>query len=207
MRTLIFDTETTGLPLFKEPSEHPGQPHLVQLAAYLMEDGAEVDACDLIVRPDGWTIPDELSALHGISTERALDEGLPNIEVIERFASMAAGADMLSAFGFDFDRRIMRIAMLRAGWDKLSIDGWGAQFKTFCVMRPCTPLCKLPPTDAMMAAGRKTFKTPKLAEAVEILLGEKLEGAHNALHDVRATVRLFHLLHDLSPPTFKDQAA
>ena len=116
---------------------------------------------------------------------------------------MAAGADMLSAFGFDFDRRFMRIAMLRAvGTNSRSTTG--RTVKTFCVMRPCTPLCKLPPTDAMMAAGRRTFKTPKLAEAVEILLGEKLEGAHNALHDVRATVRLFYLLHDLPSPTFKD---
>jgi|HubBroStandDraft_1064217.scaffolds.fasta_scaffold55699_2 DNA polymerase-3 subunit epsilon len=207
MRTLVFDTETTGLPLFKEPSEHPGQPHLVQLAAYLMDDGTEVDACDVIVKPDGWTIPDELAALHGISTERALAEGEPLEGVIGKFLMMADNADMLSAFGFDFDRRIMRIAMLRAGMDKPNIDAWGARFKTFCVMRAATPLCKLPPTDAMMAAGRKTFKTPKLAEAVECLLGEKLEGAHNALHDVRATVRLHYLLHGLPAPTFKDQTA
>jgi DNA polymerase-3 subunit epsilon len=206
MRLLCFDTETTGLPLFKEPSEHPDQPHLVQLAAYLMEDGTEMDACDVIVKPDGWAIPAELAALHGISTERALAEGIPNAEVVERFIRMAQEADMLSAFDFDFDRRILRIAMVRAGMAKDQIDLWGAQFKTFCVMRAATPLCKLPPTDAMMAAGRKTFKTPKLAEAVECLLGEKLEGAHNALHDVRATVRLYYHLQGLPAPTFKDQA-
>ena len=32
MRLLMFDTETTGLPLWKDPSDHPDQPHLVQLA-------------------------------------------------------------------------------------------------------------------------------------------------------------------------------
>ena len=34
---IFFDTETTGLPLFKEHSEHPSQPHIVQLAACLVD--------------------------------------------------------------------------------------------------------------------------------------------------------------------------
>lgn len=33
---LFYDTETTGLPLFSEPSEHPGQPHSAM---------ADVQAC------------------------------------------------------------------------------------------------------------------------------------------------------------------
>ena len=58
---LFFDTETTGLPLFKEPSEHPDQPHLVQLAASLvdLDTRAVLSSIDVIVKPDGWTIPDE----------------------------------------------------------------------------------------------------------------------------------------------------
>ena len=34
---IFYDTETTGIPLFSEPSEHPGQPHIVQLAACLVD--------------------------------------------------------------------------------------------------------------------------------------------------------------------------
>jgi len=36
---VFFDSETTGLPLFNEPSEDPRQPHIVQLAACLVAGG------------------------------------------------------------------------------------------------------------------------------------------------------------------------
>lgn len=49
MKIHVMDCETTGLPLFKEPSEDPRQPHIVELAAMLI-DGAhramnDVRAC------------------------------------------------------------------------------------------------------------------------------------------------------------------
>lgn len=36
-RVVFFDTETSSLPLFKLPSEHPDQPHIVQLGACLVD--------------------------------------------------------------------------------------------------------------------------------------------------------------------------
>lgn len=40
---LVFDTETTGLPIWKEPSDHPDQPHVVDIAWTLFaEDGSEI---------------------------------------------------------------------------------------------------------------------------------------------------------------------
>ena len=55
----FYDTETTGLPLFREPSEHPGQPHLVQLAAALVDlDTREtVASLDVVVRPTAGPFP------------------------------------------------------------------------------------------------------------------------------------------------------
>ncbi|WP_182340872.1 hypothetical protein [Comamonas koreensis] len=60
---LAYDTETTGLPLFKEPSEHPDQPHIVQLGAILVDLNTRttIASMDVIIRPDGWTIPDEVA--------------------------------------------------------------------------------------------------------------------------------------------------
>jgi DNA polymerase-3 subunit epsilon len=60
---IFYDTETTGLPLFKEPSEHPDQPHIVQLAGCLvdLDTRKTIASMDVIVKPDGWTISHGLS--------------------------------------------------------------------------------------------------------------------------------------------------
>jgi len=70
-----FDTETSGIPIWKEPSESECQPHLVQLAAILVEpDSREIkQEIDVIIKPDGWIIPDEVAEIHGITTERAIN--------------------------------------------------------------------------------------------------------------------------------------
>jgi DNA polymerase-3 subunit epsilon len=195
MKVLCYDTETQGLPKWHEPSEHPDQPHIVQFCGLIFDGdtGDEIELVDLIVRPDGWTIPDEVAAIHGITTERALAEGVPENDVTARFVAMQAGADIITAYNISFDERIMRIALLRFGIAKLACDALGLAMKakSRCAMRQATPLCKLPPTDKMMATGRKTFKQPTLAEAVKIILGEDLEDAHDAAVDVLATKRLW----------------
>lgn len=69
---LFYDSETTGLPLFDQPSEDPRQPHLVQLAAILCdEDGKTKASINLIIKPNGWVIGDEVAAIHGITQDVA----------------------------------------------------------------------------------------------------------------------------------------
>lgn len=78
MRMLVYDTETSGLPLFDQPSDDPRQPHIVQLAALLVdtETRKTVASINLIAEPDGWEIPDEVARIHGITTEYAKRVGL-----------------------------------------------------------------------------------------------------------------------------------
>jgi DNA polymerase-3 subunit epsilon len=193
MNMMIVDVETDGIPLWHEPSDDPRQPHLVQYTAVLFDAGTgeEEEFTTLTVRPDGWTIPAELVAIHGITTEQATKEGVPLREVVNSFISMTARADLVAAYGIEFDLRIMRIAMLRCGFTKAQCGAHRDSMRTHCVQRQVTPLCRLPPTDKMMRAGRKTWKTPTLTEAVAILLHEELDDAHDSRADVLATKRVF----------------
>jgi len=198
---LFYDMETTGLPLFKEPSEHPDQPHICQLGAILvdMDTREELEVLDAIVKPEGWTIPDDVAAIHGITTARALAEGRVADDVLGEFLGMWRRGPQVVRAGFNesFDARLVRIALFRH-FDEALADEWKAGL-AHDLMPRVTPLCKLPPTDKMVRAGRgKQFKSPKLSEAYEHFFGEPLAGAHSALVDVRATLRIHWHVTDLA---------
>ena len=186
---LIFDTETAGLPIKGAPPGDPRQPHLVQLAALLTEDdGTERAAINLIIRPQGWTIPAEVAAIHGITTEIAERCGVTLNLAMLTFESLYRRADTLVAHNIGFDWLILLTARKRAGWPPMRREDALPQF---CTMAASTPHCRLPPTERMVAAGMSGFKAPKLIEAYRHFFGEDFQGQHDASADVRACARVY----------------
>jgi len=194
-----MDTETTGLPLFGKPSEDPGQPHLVQLAVAVIDpaDWSEQFAQSWIIKPDGWAISPELVAIHGITTERAETEGEPLVDVIREFWKIAGRCDLGVAYNGSFDRKILRIASLRADMEREEIEAAEASLPMVDPCRIATPIVNLPPTEKMLKAGFKKAKTAKLTEAYRHFFGEDFDGAHDAMNDVRATVQVLRRLVEL----------
>ena len=191
---LVYDTETTGLPLWKEPSDHADQPHIVQLAAKLVntETREVLQSMDVIVKPDGWVIPDDVIEVHGITNERAAAEGIPEKEAVEMLLAMAGDAELV-AHNESFDRRILRIAIKRY-LDALVPEGqvvpsepWKER-KSFCTMWKSRPHTKLPRN-----------KQPKLTEAFEHFTGKPMEGAHSAGGDVDGCLVVYWAIKDIEP--------
>lgn len=112
---LFYDSETTGFPLYKEPSNHPDQPYITQLAAELCdeESGETIATLDHLIRPAGWTIPDDVAALTGITTARAAAEGVAADDVIHAFIELWLSTARRCAHNESFDARIVRIALMR----------------------------------------------------------------------------------------------
>ena len=46
-------------------------------ALLIDDDAGEVGSLNVIIRPDGWSISEEVNAIHGISTEKAISFGIP----------------------------------------------------------------------------------------------------------------------------------
>lgn len=187
MITVVFDLETQGLPDFNARARDPHQPHIVQYAAILFDGAKEVESYQAIVKPDGWVIPDEVAAIHGITNEIALAKGIPEVEVATHFLAWVRHCGLVVAHNDTFDRFLMRIAFRRFNLIEDADDPWWKAFPRFCTMRAMTNACNLPGK-----YGKP--KWPKLGEAYRHAFGEELVGAHDALVDVRACARLFFWL-------------
>ena len=178
---LFFDTETTGLPRrWGAPvTETDNWPRMVQLAWIMCDEaGNRLESRNAIVKPEGYTIPEEVSKLHGITTAMALKDGLPLQEVLEDFAEQVEQAHVLVGHNISFDECIVgaefeRMRMMTSLFLK----------PKRCTMHGATNYCRLP--------GKRGFKHPRLSELHQFLFGEGFDNAHNAMADVDATVRCF----------------
>lgn len=185
MTIVVIDCETTGIPIWDQPSADPRQPHLVQLAMIqFAEDGTELSARSVMIRPDGWVIDpeSEASKVHKITHERAMAEGIPEEHAVALWLVAVARATCTVAHNHPHEKRIMRIAMARAGYQKDFADFIGTR-PSFCTAAKSRALVQAPPTDKMLAAGQKHAKPPKLSECVRHFFGCEIEGAHDALVD------------------------
>lgn len=187
MLVFAYDTETTGLPNWKQPSGDPSQPHLVQIAGLVasVETRKVIASVDLIIRPDGWEIPKETSDIHGITTEYALEHGVPEAEAYAIFMSLWAGKFRI-AHNRTFDQRLLRIAAKRYG-TKVEQDAWADKNTHDCTMWL-----------SRTAMGMK--KPPRLEEAYLHYTGKKLENAHSALADAQACLDVYFALLDTGAP-------
>lgn len=185
---LIFDCETSGLIDFEAGNSSPSQPNLVSLAAILLDkDFKEVSSFYVLIRqPDGFTIPDEAIAKHGITNEACLLLGVRQFHALSIFEEFLHRARFIAAHNIDFDRRIIQIACQREHFALEVKDD--ATFR--CTMKELTSICKLPKKN-----GKNGYKWPKLEEAYEFVFRQKHEGAHNALNDCKATAKLYRWLH------------
>lgn len=202
MSVVAHDFETSGLPLFKERSVDIRQPHIVQMALVRYgDDGTELSSECVVVKPDGWTISAEMTAIHGISHEQAMAIGIPENDAIALFLVTMAQATVRVAHNEQFDRRIARIAMARAGYQRALIECLEAQ-PSCCTCISSKALVKAPATEKMLAAGFTGFKSPTLGECISHFWpDEAVEGLHGALADARYSGRLYWHLQSLAKAT------
>lgn len=171
---LVIDTETTGFVHGSLPDLHPRQPHLVELAAVLVDaDNRTLGRVATVVRADGWPIPAATVAVHGISVARSRDEGIYEGTALRDLMVLAADARLLVAHNIEFDRSIVRIGLRR--YLPAKVQPWLAL-----------------PTTCTMLASRRACGRGKLAEAYQWLCAaEHVELAHQALGDAEACRSLY----------------
>lgn len=170
---LFLDTETTGL----TPMDR-----IVSLCwSFYDLAGREVRTSHHLVYPADFTIPTEVSRIHGITTAIAIQRGVPLSKVLAQLRNeiQICHPELYVGHNVSFDRPIVLNEFARTGLEENL-----SNLPTFCTMKSTTQLCRLP-------SNRGGYKWPKLAELHEHLFGQAHEGAHDAAADVGACARCY----------------
>ena len=179
---LIFDTETTGLPLnYRAPvSDLNNWPRLVQLAWELYNDQGEIlETGNYIIKPVDFIIPLTATQIHHISHEEAMQTGHDLIEVLNKFSQALNKAQYLIAHNISFDEKILGAEFLRTGvLNNMLLK------PQICTMQSSVNYCQIPNSHS-------SYKWPNLNELHFKLFSEMFPDAHNALVDVKACARCF----------------
>lgn len=189
---LFFDTETTGFPIPSRPIGDETQPHIVQLACILTEDDGLERACFSTIINPGVPIPEVTSRIHGITSEIAERSGISLTVAVHVFEEFLDRAHRVVAHNIKFDAALIRTAFARCR-TSLRMPPQGL----FCTMEAASAIIQIPPTERMLAVGITKCKPPKLSECVAHFFSEPLDGAHDALVDVRACARVYFYMQNL----------
>ncbi|MFG2333326.1 3'-5' exonuclease [Streptomyces sp. NPDC048604] len=167
-----FDLETTGT--------DPQEARIVTASVVGVEGGRVAQQRDWLADP-GIRIPEQASAIHGITSERAAAEGRPGREVAEELAEILTGywnrGVPVVAYNASFDLTLLEAELARHGLPSLR-DRLGGAIGP--VIDPYT-------IDRSVDRYRRGKRT---LEAVCAEYGVVLEAAHQAAADALAAVRV-----------------
>jgi DNA polymerase III epsilon subunit-like protein len=190
MLALFFDTETTGLPKYRNLPAHERKenwPQPVSISWIVTDGKVIVETKSYIIKPDGWTIPAESSKIHRITSAIAQEKGVSLLTVLREFQADLDRCGLYVAHNMEFDKNVMTAAALYWAPGATKIR-WPA--KEFCTMEGSRTICKIPwanprPNDRYMCANLKRFYTHcfNVEPAAELL--------HTSLGDVQIMVACF----------------
>lgn len=190
---LAFDTETSGLPIFRDeatgkpvPADDPCQPRLAEIGmVYLDANMMPERESHHYIRPEGWEMTEEATATNKLTTEFLNDMGRPIVEVLNEYQNAILEGRVVLAHNAQFDCKMMRGELRRAGLDDLFM-----KTKNSCTMRA------FPQGMIEKANGKKGW--PQLGDAAKHT-GYVLAEAHTAIDDARAVAHIAKWLkeHDM----------
>jgi DNA polymerase-3 subunit alpha len=197
MAYLFIDCETCGLPISSNRNVPASQiynwPHIVQLSWILQDkNGRVLNEGDFIVRPSRYEIDEESTKIHGITQERALNEGLHICEVLRILNKDIKKCSVIVCHNKAFDLKVIKASFIRC---KIAND---IDLKTTkCTMQNSKVIefCAIPfKTESKYKNRKREYKWPKLTELYQKCFNMDFPNAHNSLFDVRATRDCYNYL-------------
>lgn len=192
---LFIDTETTGLPLNDNIpyTDLKNWPYLVQVALIIEDDNYGILAKrNIILKPDGYTIPESATKIHGISNEIAVKNGEDRDKVISFLDLALYKSDIIIGHNVSFDLNVIKSEIIR-------IKGIeNALFKkkkhiVIDTMKMGRNICKIPNLSFHTRLSLPN-KYPKLDELYYKLFNKHFNNQHDAMADVQAAYDCYYEL-------------
>lgn len=183
---LFYDTETTKLVKYGSPSNDPDQPHLVQVAARLVNAKTRIciASMNMLVIQEDWEMNPKALEAHGITRDHANQYGYTERDVVNCFLDLWLKAGWRVAYNEPFDSRIMRIALKR--YRDTPDTNWSGVWSN--AERDCA-----------LRLARKKMPGIKhdLSTVYKTIFGHELNNAHDAMADTLACEAIYWHLADL----------
>jgi DNA polymerase III epsilon subunit-like protein len=179
---IVFDTETTGLPKnWNAPvTDTENWPRVLQLAWSIHdEEGKELEHRDILIKPEGFFIPLETVEIHGITTEKAMEEGISLTEALDIFSKVLERSDVMVAHNISFDEMVLGCEYYR-----MNIPNPIEEKTKICTKEASVNFCRIPGR-----GGRYSWAS--LDQLYTKLFNTVFENQHNASNDVKACVKCF----------------
>ena len=187
MRTFLFlDTETTGL--------DTNEDRIVQLSTRLVALKGFQDYNHL-VRPNGFTIPDTVTSIHGITDQVAIQQGISLEKVLEELLQQIERTDIIVGHHIDFDIAILLAEARRTGFFDLVATLTHPKFGLDAGRRAAICTQRLAADYFRFLGESPSLSDTKLATVYHRLFGEELVGGHDAMVDVVACQRVYSFIH------------
>ena len=188
MKYLVMDSENNGLFNWELPADAPGQPRIASLACILLNDELEVTLQkEFLIKPDGWEMTKEATAVNGLTTEFLQEHGSPVRECLEFYSEKILEGYIVATYNSRHDCKQMRGELRRAGMDDLF-----EETPNICLMRASTDICKVPKKTG------KGWKFPKLSEACAFFKIEPEPTPHNAMEGAIRAMKILLALQALA---------
>lgn len=201
MKVLVFDTETTGLPVRTKDNKSPSiydttsWPYIIQLSFILYDTEKHrilIDQDHIIKIPNHCELTEKSVEMHGITRDKSQKEGVDITEAINLFNICLKSADMIVAHNISFDKQMILVECIRYRITCLFKFKEREQF--FCTMRKSVDLCKIP---AICKKTQETYyKFPRLSELHQLLFNEDPKNTHNSFVDILICLRCYIMMTD-----------
>lgn len=192
---LFIDTETTGLPINdKLPySDLDNWPRLVQVALIIEDDNYGILAKrNIILKPDGYVIPESSTKVHGISNERAIRDGENRDKVISFLDLVLYNSDIIIGHNVSFDLNVIKSEIIRIkGMENALFTK--KKHSVIDTMKIGANICKIPNL-SFHSRLNQPYKYPKLDELYYKLFNKHFDNQHDAMADIQATYDCYYEL-------------